>query len=355
MIAVVPVIMLLILILMVLFPEGIGQGSESFPDGTGQGAGVVGQAAPGLQGGTVGSGQLTRTSVSTPVAGGAFNAQAEAADPNAAAVLQQTEAPETAAPEAAAPETAALQGAGDQAGAADPNAEPALSQNQIAAEEGQPMPAEQAMPEHQTAGAAPQAAIPIQKLRLSADRDDMILCDTLQITAEVYPPDASDPGLLWTSDDETVARVDQNGLVTAVGGGHAVITAIASSGVHTDFGIDVSSRKKRMTVSVNTEMLENNSVGRKWQYEYYVNGRPADQVREIIVSRGDRVTVGSTITENDRSPDIGAAEGTYTVDDDGFEQGFVMRQEITVLEDTPPNKGNAALFVVTYNFLDAVQ
>ena len=53
MIAVVPVIMLLILILMVLFPEGIGQGSESFPEGTGQGAGVEGQAAPGLQGGTV--------------------------------------------------------------------------------------------------------------------------------------------------------------------------------------------------------------------------------------------------------------------------------------------------------------
>ncbi len=53
---------------------------------------------------------------------------------------------------------------------------------------------------------------------------------TAQLAATVAPDDADDLGLIWTSDNEEVATVDENGLVTAVGEGTATITATANDG-----------------------------------------------------------------------------------------------------------------------------
>ena len=53
---------------------------------------------------------------------------------------------------------------------------------------------------------------------------------TAQLTAIVAPDDADNLGLTWTSDNEEVATVDENGLVTAVGEGTATITATANDG-----------------------------------------------------------------------------------------------------------------------------
>ena len=50
---------------------------------------------------------------------------------------------------------------------------------------------------------------------------------TLQLTATVEPSNATNKAVTWSSSDETVATVDKNGFVTAVGGGTATITATA--------------------------------------------------------------------------------------------------------------------------------
>ena len=68
---------------------------------------------------------------------------------------------------------------------------------------------------------------------------------TVQLTAVVYPANATNRELKWTSSDETVATVDQNGLVTIVGfdgsGEGVTITATAKDG---------SNRKGSCTMSV---------------------------------------------------------------------------------------------------------
>ena len=51
--------------------------------------------------------------------------------------------------------------------------------------------------------------------------------DTQQITATVLPDNASDKTLIWTSDDTSVATVDQTGLVTCVTPGSCTITCTA--------------------------------------------------------------------------------------------------------------------------------
>ncbi|MCI8857458.1 MAG: hypothetical protein HFH26_13065 [Clostridiaceae bacterium] len=57
---------------------------------------------------------------------------------------------------------------------------------------------------------------------------------TAQLTAEVQPADASNKNVSWTSDNEAVATVSADGLVTVVGNGIATITATTEDGGFTD-------------------------------------------------------------------------------------------------------------------------
>jgi protocatechuate 3,4-dioxygenase beta subunit len=57
--------------------------------------------------------------------------------------------------------------------------------------------------------------------------------DSLLLSATVEPEDATSKDVAWSSDDETVATVDGNGLVTAVGVGTATITVTTADGGHT--------------------------------------------------------------------------------------------------------------------------
>lgn len=52
--------------------------------------------------------------------------------------------------------------------------------------------------------------------------------ETLQLTAEVHPADATDASFAWSSSDEVVATVDQVGLVKALAAGQVVISAVAN-------------------------------------------------------------------------------------------------------------------------------
>ncbi|OUP56919.1 Ig-like domain-containing protein [Pseudoflavonifractor sp. An184] len=54
--------------------------------------------------------------------------------------------------------------------------------------------------------------------------------NTLTLTATVAPDNATNKAVTWTSSDSAVATVDQNGVVTALARGTAVITAAAADG-----------------------------------------------------------------------------------------------------------------------------
>ena len=71
---------------------------------------------------------------------------------------------------------------------------------------------------------------PVTSITLNTVQFTMEYGTKEQLTATVAPDDADDPGLTWTSDNEEVATVDENGLVTAVSVGEANITATAVDG-----------------------------------------------------------------------------------------------------------------------------
>ena len=69
----------------------------------------------------------------------------------------------------------------------------------------------------------------IEVTEITLDKTEATITEgeTLQLEATVTPEDATDATVIWTSSDEFVATVDENGLVTAISMGEAVITAQA--------------------------------------------------------------------------------------------------------------------------------
>lgn len=62
----------------------------------------------------------------------------------------------------------------------------------------------------------------------------------IQLTAALRPADPDDPTITWSTSNDLVAKVDQNGLVTMTGGyGTAIITAKAASGAEARFTVSL--------------------------------------------------------------------------------------------------------------------
>ncbi len=91
----------------------------------------------------------------------------------------------------------------------------------------------------------------VEQIVVSGDKSTMIPGETCQMTATVYPSNASDKRLTWSSSDTAVATVSSSGKVTAVGYGTATITATAKdgSGASAEYSIEVE-KELQLTVSV---------------------------------------------------------------------------------------------------------
>lgn len=70
----------------------------------------------------------------------------------------------------------------------------------------------------------------IQGLSLSQKNTSLDADKTVQLNASLYPLNVSNPNLQWTTDSASIARVDSNGLVTAVGAGRATVTVSTKDG-----------------------------------------------------------------------------------------------------------------------------
>jgi len=78
------------------------------------------------------------------------------------------------------------------------------------------------------------APVPVTGVEVTPETAELKVGETAQLTATVSPEGADDPTVTWTSSDESVATVDKEGKVTAVGVGTATITATTTDGGFTD-------------------------------------------------------------------------------------------------------------------------
>ena len=84
------------------------------------------------------------------------------------------------------------------------------------------------------AGAEPEPdPIPVTGVSLDITSHTMKEGETVTLTATVTPDDADDKTITWKSSDENIAKVNTNGVVTAVSPGTATITVTTTDGGHT--------------------------------------------------------------------------------------------------------------------------
>lgn len=97
--------------------------------------------------------------------------------------------------------------------------------------------------------------------------------EKLTIVATVEPATATDKTISWKSSNESVATVDANGIVTAVGNGEATITATANDGGGASQSVKVTVKTKidTITLDVAEKLLE---IGQSYKITATIN--PAD-------------------------------------------------------------------------------
>lgn len=116
-------------------------------------------------------------------------------------------------------------------------------------------------------------SVSLDKKELSLERTA-----TAQLTATVSPATTDDQSVTWSSGDVAVARVDENGVVTAVGVGEATITATTDDGTNLTATCTVTVTPKfvkSLSLSETELSLENGSSG---QLTAIVSPQDADDV-----------------------------------------------------------------------------
>ena len=72
--------------------------------------------------------------------------------------------------------------------------------------------------------------IPVTGISVTPTNANLVEGQILELTAEVYPANASDKTVGWSSNNEAIATVDVNGNVEAIAPGSATITVITNDG-----------------------------------------------------------------------------------------------------------------------------
>lgn len=109
------------------------------------------------------------------------------------------------------------------------------------------------------------------KVTVSPSTATVVEGETTQLTATVNPQQ----DVTWSSNNELVAKVDQNGLVTGVSAGTATITASTANGTFDSATVTVTSSKRYLTL-----YFDSKNQGSKW---------PANNV-QVYYRTNDNVT-----------------------------------------------------------------
>ena len=155
---------------------------------------------------------------------------------------------------------------------------------------------------------------------------------TTQLTATVAPDDADNLGLTWTSDNEEVAIVDENGLVTAVSAGKANITATAvdGSGVTATCKVTVTPKLVTSVILDESEL----TIEKNFTEQLTATVAPDDADNLSLTWTSDNEEV-ATVDENGLVTAVG--EGTATI-----------------TATANDGSGVAASCVVTVTFIDGI-
>lgn len=129
---------------------------------------------------------------------------------------------------------------------------------------------------------------PVSKLQLTASAPSVAVGEQITITPQVLPQNASIPQVTWSSDNEKIALVDGNGVVTGIKRGDARITAKSTDGSNVRASISVKVTQSAEQITLNkTEFTLN--VGKSRDLTATVLPSNANNKKVVWYSTDDQV------------------------------------------------------------------
>ena len=173
---------------------------------------------------------------------------------------------------------------------------------------------------------------PLESITLSADRttDNLEAGDTVNLTVGYNPADTTDDkAVTWSSSDEDVATVDENGVVTAVAGGTATITATSAANANITATCDIRVLKHTTGISLNQSEMSL-LKGETSEQQLTVTFEPADTDDSTEVTWSSDNTDVAVVDDQGYVTAIG--EGTAVITATAVDGGFTASCTVTVNE-----------------------
>ena len=107
----------------------------------------------------------------------------------------------------------------------------------------------------------------ISDMKISAETASILKGNTFELTASVLPWTVTDRTVTWSSSDEAVATVDENGVVTGISTGTAVITATSNLDASFTASCEVTVTALNITINGTMQDAEGNPMFYSWNME----------------------------------------------------------------------------------------
>ena len=138
----------------------------------------------------------------------------------------------------------------------------------------------------------------ITGMQISAETASVLKGSSMTLTASILPWTVVDRSVTWTSDNESVATVDENGVVTGISAGTAVITATSNLDASFAVSCEVTVNSLSITVNGTLQDAEGNPMFYSWNME-----------------NDTTWTGGTAIDTNMTSATVNTASGNYYIMD----------------------------------------
>ena len=153
------------------------------------------------------------------------------------------------------------------------------------------------------------------------------------LTATVTPEDATNKKVCWSSDNEAVATVSEDGVVTAVAGGTAVITATTHDGLFTA-SCTVTVNAPDAAPTITTDTLPDGKVGEAYSQTLIATGT-TPITWSIIGALPDGLSLNKDTGKISGTP-TAAGSSTFTVKATNSAGSDTKELSITITKDAPP-------------------
>lgn len=191
---------------------------------------------------------------------------------------------------------------------------------------------------------------PVTSISLTTDQDiskKFIKGDKFTITALVFPQNATNKTVTFASSDESVVKVSNKGVVTAVNVGDAKITVTSTDGITTTLNVKVSPSPQKFKITWSASLIAKNHVGNNWSKLFEVNDEEFSSGSTFVLEPDGTFTIRLTIQDNDARPDIEDYFEEIVYSADLCKNGHTITDTLYVTENGGRYSGNSAEWKIT--------